>query len=63
VGEGILLGEFVKMPVIVKIRERETNEGGGDVDIVALLKESLLERSRKTDPESIRKDISTLMGD
>ena len=63
VGEGILLGEFVKMPVIVKIRERETNEGGGDVDIVALLKESLLERSRKTDPDSIRKDISTLMGD
>ncbi|MEM0155627.1 MAG: ATP-binding protein [Thermoplasmataceae archaeon] len=63
IGEGILLGEFVRMPVIVKIRERETIEGGGDVDIVTLLKESLQERKKKNSADSVRGDISSVMGD
>lgn len=63
IGEGILLGEFVRMPVIIKVRERETREGGGDIDITALLRESLQERSRKNSAEGVRDDISSIMGD
>jgi DNA helicase HerA-like ATPase len=63
VGEGILLGEFVRMPVIVRIKERETSEGGGDVDIVTLLKESLNERKKNSSADGVRNDISSIMGD
>ena len=63
VGEAVLVGEFVKIPVVTKIRERETREGGGDVDIVALLREAREERRKKTDPAEDSKRIRNLLGD
>jgi DNA helicase HerA-like ATPase len=41
VGEAVIIGEVTKTPVMVKIRQRETEEGGSDVDIVNKLKEAL----------------------
>ncbi len=63
VGEAVLVGEFVKLPVVVRIRGRETKEGGGDVDIVSLLKEAREQRRKKTDPAEDSKRIRNLLGD
>ena len=63
VGEGILVGEFVKMPVIAKMRPRETMEGGGDVDLITLLKEARNDRDKKYDPKEDTSRISKLLGD
>jgi len=34
-GEAIVVGSAIKLPVPVRIRERTTAVGGGDIDIVA----------------------------
>lgn len=63
VGEAVLVGEFVKLPVVTKIRERKTREGGGDVDLVSLLREAREDRRKKTDPAEDNKRIRNLLGD
>ncbi|MCL4346057.1 MAG: ATP-binding protein [Candidatus Thermoplasmatota archaeon] len=62
-GEAVLVGEFVRFPVIVKIRKRETREGGGDVDVISLLKESFEARNRRLDPSENRKVLRGLLED
>ncbi len=63
IGESILVGEIVKMPVIVKIRERETMAGGSDIDLISLLKEAREELKKSNDPEEIRKKNKNLLGE
>lgn len=63
VGEAVLVGEFVKLPVVTRVRARETREGGGDVDLVSLLKEAREERRKKSDPAEDNKRIRSLLGD
>ena len=63
VGEAILVGQFVKIPVNVKIRSRESMEGGGDIDVVALLKEAKEEREKKNSASGDLKRISKILGD
>lgn len=63
VGEAVLVGEFVKLPVVTRIRRRETREGGGDVDLVSLLRQAREERKKKTDPKEDSKRIRNLLGD
>ncbi len=60
-GEAILVGEIVKMPVIAKIRERETDEGGSDVDITELLKRSREEAEKRENPEDIMQHARKLV--
>jgi len=43
VGEAIIVGEVTKAPIMVKVRRRETEEGGADIDIISKLKEALKE--------------------
>jgi DNA helicase HerA-like ATPase len=43
VGEAIVVGEITKAPVMVKVRSRETVEGGADIDIIGKLKEAAKE--------------------
>lgn len=43
VGEAIVVGEATKAPVMVKVRSRETVEGGADIDIISKLKEAIKE--------------------
>ena len=62
-GEAVLVGEFVRFPVIVKIRKRETREGGGDIDVISLLKESFEARNRRLDPSENRKVLRGLLED
>ena len=38
VGEAVIVGQLTKVPVLVKIRERKTMEGGADIDVVGALK-------------------------
>lgn len=38
IGEAVIVGELVRVPVIVKIRERITKEGGSDINVVNMLK-------------------------
>ena len=37
-GEAVIVGPVVNLPAIVKIRKRLTIEGGGDIDIIGILK-------------------------
>jgi len=64
-GEAVILGEITKVPVMVKIRERKTKEGGGDIDIVASLKKAREEadREEKSMEESIKEIREMLGGD
>ncbi len=39
-GEAVIVGPVIKTPAIVKIRERRTQEGGGDIDIITKLEEA-----------------------
>lgn len=54
IGEAIIIGEIVKMPTIAKIRQRETEEGGVDVDITELLKKAREEAEKMRDPSAIK---------
>ena len=63
VGEAILVGQFVRLPVSVRIRERESREGGGDVDILSLLSEAREEKRRADDPKKIREGIGKFLED
>lgn len=40
VGEAIIVGEITKAPVMVRVRQRETREGGADIDVVDKLREA-----------------------
>ncbi len=57
IGEAVLTGEFVRMPSIVRIRRRETREGGGDVDLLSLLEESRKLREKRHSPSTFRKSV------
>lgn len=63
VGEAILVGQFVKVPVNVKVRSRESQEGGGDINVVELLKEARKERDERNSASGDRKRISRILGD
>lgn len=58
VGEAIIVGEMTKAPVMVKIRERITREGGGDIDVVEKLESALKEiGTEKDQKEKKDKDL------
>ena len=62
-GEAIIVGEIVKMPAIVKIRNRETRAGGSDIDVIGLLREAREEVRKRTDPSEVRKKTRDLLGE
>ena len=57
-GEAVIVGEIVKAPVMVKIRPRETKEGGADIDIVSKLEEAnrVAEEEEKSKTERIEEE-------
>ncbi len=63
IGEAILTGEFVKIPCIVKVRERETMAGGSDIDIISLLRMARDEIDSMKDPKKIKEKTKNLLGD
>jgi len=54
VGEAVIVGEITKAPVMVKIRQRETKEGGADIDVVESLRKAV-EKAREE--ENSRREI------
>lgn len=57
VGEAILTGQFIRVPTLVRIRKRETKEGGGDVDLIEMLKNSREIRRKKHDPKAFQNNL------
>jgi len=59
VGEAVIVGEVTRAPVMVKIRQRETEEGGADIDVVERLREALkkAEEEERSRDEIIREEI------
>lgn len=62
VGEAVIVGEVTRAPVMVKIRRRETEEGGADIDVVEMLREALreAEEEERVKDEIIRKEIEEI---
>ena len=57
-GEAVIVGEIVKAPVMVKIRLRETKEGGADIVIVSKLKKAnrVAEEEEKSRMKKIKEE-------
>jgi DNA helicase HerA-like ATPase len=53
IGEAVIVGEMTKVPVMVKIRQRETKEGGADIDVV----DSLQKATEKAKEEERNKEL------
>jgi DNA helicase HerA-like ATPase len=53
IGEPVIVGEMTKVPVMVKIRQRETKEGGADIDVV----DSLQKATEKAKEEERNKEL------
>ncbi|WP_276968691.1 hypothetical protein, partial [Metallibacterium scheffleri] len=60
-GEAVITGQIVRFPTVVKIRRRETMEGGGDIDLLSLLREAREMRNKLKDPKFEKDRISKLM--
>lgn len=62
VGEAVIVGEITKIPVMVKIRERTTMEGGADIDVVDKLKRAreTLDMEERLRKETVVPDTATL---
>ena len=62
VGEAVIVGEVTRAPVMLKIRERETAEGGADIDVVQKLSEAVKEAEveERRREEIIREELEDL---
>ena len=62
VGEAVIVGEITRIPVMVKIRERMTMEGGADINVVDKLRKAkeTLDMERKLKEETVIPDTATL---
>ena len=56
-GEAIIVGEFTKVPTMIKISGRTSKEGGSDIDVVEALGKGLeLYELKKSTKPSTEKD-------
>ena len=63
-GEAVIVGPIIKVPGIVKIKERRTQEGGGDIDIISKLKKANKEVENESEEEGkTLQEIRDLMGE
>ena len=63
VGEGIIVGEMTRVPVMVRVRRRRTREGGADIDILAKLKEARQDARSMDELREIERKTVNLGGD
>lgn len=59
VGDAVIVGEMVKAPVIVRVRERRTMEGGSDIEVVEILKRA---REEATKGKNTAKLVGAMYG-
>ncbi|AIG98450.1 putative ATPase [Archaeoglobus fulgidus DSM 8774] len=64
VGEAVIVGEVTRAPVMVKIRQRETEEGGADIDVVEKLREAVKEAEEEEEgrEERLREELDMYKG-
>jgi len=64
VGEAVIVGEVTRAPVMVKIRQRETEEGGADIDVVEKLREAVEEAEEEEEcrEERLREEVEKIRG-
>jgi DNA helicase HerA-like ATPase len=62
VGEAVIVGEMTRAPVMIKVKRRETREGGADIDIVGKLKEALAVGRESKSEEEIQRLRDELKG-
>jgi len=56
VGEAIIVGDLTRVPVMVKVRERISREGGADIDLVKVLKCARDEIKKSIEIKKLRKE-------
>ena len=63
-GEAVIVGEMTRAPIMMRVRNRTTKEGGSDIDIIAKLKDAIAKAKEHTienDSQQLRKNIKDLM--
>lgn len=61
-GEAVIVGEVTKAPVMVKVRQRKTREGGADIDIIEKLKQARKETDMEEGLETDRRRQAPFRG-
>ncbi len=61
VGEAVIVGEITKAPVMVKVRQRRTKEGGADIDVIGSLKRAVEKVKEESNREASLKEIREIM--
>jgi len=59
VGEAIVVGEVTRAPVMIRVRERITREGGADIDVVGKLREAVREAEEEEErrEEELKREL------
>ena len=57
IGEAIIVGELTRVPVMVRIRERRSREGGADIDLVEILKMAREEMKKKSIIRKLEEEV------
>jgi len=58
VGEAIVVGELTRIPVMVKVRERVSTEGGADIDLIETLRQAREELRKNARLEELRREFT-----
>ncbi len=61
-GEAVIVGEVTKAPVMVKVRQRKTREGGADIDVIDKLRQARKETDIEEDLEMDRRRQAPFRG-
>jgi len=61
-GEAVIVGEVTKAPVMVKVRQRKTREGGADIDVIEKLRQARKETDIEEGLEMDRKRQAPFRG-
>ncbi|KKL53117.1 hypothetical protein LCGC14_2278630, partial [marine sediment metagenome] len=64
-GEAVIVGNLTRAPVMVKIRRRNTREGGSDIDVIGRLHEARDEAQEESEDtgERAREELRQLRGE
>jgi len=57
IGEAIIVGELTRVPVMVRIRERRSREGGADINLVEVLKIAQEEMKKEKFIKKLREEV------
>ncbi len=62
IGEAVVVGEITRAPVMIKVRERITEEGGADIDIITKLKEASeeAEHEKEKKEDGLQESVSEI---